>query len=1070
MAYKPTRQRQFGVTPLNVVPATGMKKMASAIGKIADASDAIRQHDRKMRFDQAVLDAELAGKTAVKFDDDNKVIPITSMEYNPGMFYGADEAQVQSVFRKALTQTYKTAFSNDVADAAENAAMNNFANPNGVKAIMEEYGLQVENLPDELKAELKPTFLSAFGRAERHTRAQLIDKTNKEGIASGEKRIKSIFNEIKNHSMLASQIGEPIDANHIDKLQLEIAEISRNLIDNLNVDSGKVDELINTGNTVVHMASTEGHIMREYKANGGDLTLTGLEIDKVMTSLSKADPNLNLNAIESNMRSRLAILEREESDRLKNENLALTESYHGYTFSILNGTITTNEQIESLEDVKRSHKNALRAQLKGVLTGDKAEQASQFNKTVKLPWEDTAKMILADINDKTHSNSKRRQFIKNMEQHLAEGRSLGLLVGSQYASYKKAVESFVVPISKMKMDEKKHMLDFSLSENGGYTVDPKKLLSEEFINGHLKSGLFKNEYDQLGSSNYAAAYTVGEWKTKALDYAKRYKQFHKDATELDIKMKLSRAGAWGSFDNSDLEYLREKVNFGTLSIIDPETNASVDWEDAFFMFDKPDIQQKAMQKLVGLATDHGVFPEKLASVLSKMKNLMPSTDPEKQELVFNSMHRAVSQIHESFKQKHTPDIAEEMTRSLLNFNGIEYGQYTISRAMGFENFTNWNAKKNATQASSRDMSALIPDGMDKNDFFNQSFEHTFQHRGILTKINNGLKFWTNNDHLNAKLRNAVNQIGTSDASFVWGNPEIKKVVMDMTYQWIDENGLLPNRDTMNEGIIASMSKLGNRIGISEIELPEGETIAQVVLDPIYKEAAKSIVPYGDKYVDFTAMFNEDPMKYINQDVKNIYYATTRAGPPGSEPDFDNLVFIPNRVVGQRNTWTVGYYDQDSYELKVALPDYSYDFKNSIHNVAMANAYEATKDATGLSKFFLHSGLFNTRELNKIMEREIDAQLSPYDKTGLMVKFYNNYMASIGSDSTTLIDMADVEPSDASQFIWLLDAIKNNHVPGIGTPYRYAKGAYNLVPDEVMKALTYNDQLKAWEEVKKDIWN
>ena len=79
MAYKPTRQRQFGVTPLNVAPSTGMRNMASAIGKIADASDAIRQHDRKMRFDQAVLDAELAGKTAVKFDNDNKAVSYTHL-------------------------------------------------------------------------------------------------------------------------------------------------------------------------------------------------------------------------------------------------------------------------------------------------------------------------------------------------------------------------------------------------------------------------------------------------------------------------------------------------------------------------------------------------------------------------------------------------------------------------------------------------------------------------------------------------------------------------------------------------------------------------------------------------------------------------------------------------------------------------------------------------------------------------------------------------------------------------------------------------------------------------------
>ena len=85
MAFKPTRNQTIGVQPLGVVPSTGLRDMSNVLNKMSQNFDIMRQQDRQTLFNEAVLEAELAGKTAVKFED-GKVKPITSMEYNPDMF------------------------------------------------------------------------------------------------------------------------------------------------------------------------------------------------------------------------------------------------------------------------------------------------------------------------------------------------------------------------------------------------------------------------------------------------------------------------------------------------------------------------------------------------------------------------------------------------------------------------------------------------------------------------------------------------------------------------------------------------------------------------------------------------------------------------------------------------------------------------------------------------------------------------------------------------------------------------------------------------------------------------
>jgi len=1072
MVYKPTRSQQFGVRPVGVSPATGLRDMATAIGKVAQTSEAIRQHDRKMRFDQAVLDAELAGKTAVKFDENNKVIPITSMEYNPDMFYGADEAQVQSVFKKALTQTYKTAFANDVTSAAENAALNNPANPEGVKAIMEEYGMQVENLPDELKAEIMPTYLSAFGRSERFVRSQLMDKVKKESIASNQLRMNNIFNEKINHYLMAHQVGETVDGPHMDRLDRELGEISQAL-ETLGIGKDTIAEVMAKGNTMVASAAAEGHLIRLYEANGGDPVLTSLEIDKIVTGLSGRNQNLDLKSIESNLRSRFAQMQSIDSKVKAEESARKKENYDFFVNDIHNGDITTDQEIDALEGIDQSHRNALKSKLLGKLTNDKNLELAEWNRTVKSPFLIETNMLLNEAGDTTSQNSVRRMKFQEVGRKIREGLALGIDVSSIHGRYLTELQNFVIPLGKMEIDEKMAELKYQMSAIAGYYIHPSSLMSDEFIDSHTKAGLFKTPYDQEGKAKSVyASVTVAEWKDMVLNYADRYDQFHQDASKYDIISRQLKQGiGWDihGFDKDILSYMREKTNFGTLSIVDPKGGANIRWEDAMLMTDRPDIQLLAIKKLTGLATTHGLIPEDFALTLQAMDGMLPGADKEKQELIFGTMQRAVAQIHESFEAKH-PGQGEDMTRSLLKFNGVNYSSYVLARDMGFENWTNWNAKKNTTQAVSRELSSAVPEGYnDSMELFDAKFKNIFQNWGMVKKVADAITPWKRYDPVHTSIRNSIKQIGTSDLDFVWNSPLVKKQIFDMTFSKLAEWKVGVTDKSLGEAIVDSMSDFGSRIGIQEVVLPDGREVAQVIVNPIHKEALKTIVPMAhmEEYADFALLFSDGPMKYIKQDFMHQWYSITRMGDPDFSPNAENLFFVPNTIAGQTNTWTVMEYKDGLNEPIIHMHDYSYDFQKSIHSLAMVNAYEATKGATGLSKFFLHNGLFNTREMKKIMERSVDKKLSPYETTGAMVKFYNNFMSSMGSSD--LIDMREIRENDASQFLEVIKGIERNTLPGLFEPWQELQDAYKNIPPEIRQLFSYGQQNQKWDDVRQSIW-
>ena len=155
MAYKPTRQRQYKVEPLGIVPMTGLRRLGAAFG---DAADSLRDASNDF-YKSRLADAEY--EIALKAESSGAIIdPETGrlQDYAPSSIDAIlEDAAISSSDRQTLRRNYETstknmfaaAIYNDAITAAGNALIENPADPDAItqkmagKAAEYEFGSKV---------------------------------------------------------------------------------------------------------------------------------------------------------------------------------------------------------------------------------------------------------------------------------------------------------------------------------------------------------------------------------------------------------------------------------------------------------------------------------------------------------------------------------------------------------------------------------------------------------------------------------------------------------------------------------------------------------------------------------------------------------------------------------------------------------------------------------------------------------------------------------------------------------------------------------------------------------------
>ena len=188
MAFKKTGLGSVKVSPVGMPDLSGYKSFAKSVETVSENLGSIGTSLRKREFTEAMLQAEIDGKTAgVTYDKDGNLVPLKNLNYGVAdSFFGDNDARnLQLQYEQNAIASYALAISNDSNKSANTALLNNPNDPNGVRASLAGYLEGLGEMPDSVRAAVMPQITANFTQAENQARAGQIQKvrSDQEAIA-----------------------------------------------------------------------------------------------------------------------------------------------------------------------------------------------------------------------------------------------------------------------------------------------------------------------------------------------------------------------------------------------------------------------------------------------------------------------------------------------------------------------------------------------------------------------------------------------------------------------------------------------------------------------------------------------------------------------------------------------------------------------------------------------------------------------------------------------------------------------------------------------------------------------
>lgn len=297
MAFKKTQGRSAFVSPVGGPDLSGFKKAASIYEGVANQAYNIGLDVRKSQFNDAILQAEIDGKTAgVKYsvdkDGNRTLVPLTNLDYGKEseLFSSRDRDAVLKEYRKSAITSYVANATIDIESAANQALIANPANPDGIRGSASGYFAGISDLDDEVYSALGPKVDAAFKIAENKALAQQQQNTRADQSNSA---ISLIDLNTEKLGVLYSKGAGDTDESQVGH-ELMVSELIEEQEEAFNVlkTNGFLDsdiqKLRDKQSTVIAARVGQAHIERIFTAEGeaGALRAIGGIVKDAQTSSS----------------------------------------------------------------------------------------------------------------------------------------------------------------------------------------------------------------------------------------------------------------------------------------------------------------------------------------------------------------------------------------------------------------------------------------------------------------------------------------------------------------------------------------------------------------------------------------------------------------------------------------------------------------------------------------------------------------------------------------------------------------------------------------------------------------
>ena len=729
MAFKPTRNQTTGVQPVGVVPASGLRNMAQTFNNISQTLTSERNKDRQMLYNQAVLDAQAAGINAVKYDDDGKLVPLTEAGFDPNMFYKADEAKVKSIYEQFLQNSYKTAFSVDVTNAAQNAFDKNPNDPEAIKTIRDTYGESVDALPDILKKAVMPNFNMAFTKAISSAQANVRKQAIEVDIAKKTEFIGQQFENLEHLNLTAGLANREVPVDIQQDIMSQIQEASEELKKVAN--PSKVDNLINEYTTRLQINTFKGHILNEFQENGYYKTakfINSIKPDllKLKGLASGADPEKIMDELFAFNNQ----LHREDialKSQINDENQLLGQELVG---GILNKDFNSFADIMASDQMKRitsnmEEHNFGQSVLNHVQTTWKNAQNtldSNNKKIIKESLTEEFSILLSgtrtNLNLSVEDMGDFDQILENAELTKGIAIQAGVFrhISSQYDLIIDNYHKKLIGIAKEQNDVDMTRLRTEIMNN---RISPLILNSEEFINGIMrdnKISLGTDDKDAMTRQQWFN-FVNGDYK---LQWLKARKEDETLRTAWDM-LKYGPVEKGSDEDKALIKAIHDKP-------IIPYSEAGGDEPVAINIFSEdPNVQNKSLEESFRRSIVTKSLHPQLADLFTNIVT-KEQAGFEFAASTFQKFHKSV--VGDNIYGNEAKDFFGEM----FSREGIGLEWYKHASLLPFDLFR--DALKGSRSAKSGEQQ-LYPNPEEFDAQFDQAHNAIFKDKSIFEKIFSG---------------------------------------------------------------------------------------------------------------------------------------------------------------------------------------------------------------------------------------------------------------------------------------------------------------------------------------------
>ncbi len=930
MVFKKTEGLSTRVRPNGMPDLSGYKAAAAQYDRISDVMYGLGADMRRADFNEAILEAEAAGRTAgATYDADKNLVPLTNLDLSEAIesqvFGNSEKSALRAAYRKAALSTYAANINLDAKTVATNALMNNPGEPDAVRGALDGY-IQNLGVEDEVLAHVMPNIVAQFTAAESQANAQMIQAAN----AEKERVMLSNIDDLSDRISVIVAKGSGTDTEAAAGHQQMIAELYQGIeesYDTLRTVGYKNDQIDALREGIASKVATEAskaHVERIYTTKGLSAALSEIEI--VRQEFAE-DPNIDGEAVANEMKNHVTRLAVISNAQEKEQNDAQRDVYESSGLSVALGEITTKQEILALP-IGDAEKTSLISQLNSYQSSLASSRATleAARKAARLEMFDTFMISIKNPQNYSESEiiSNRLAIVSMWERgdlSAAKYSEFETTYGKYLDAEMKAYNKTLTGTFKEKGDSELAYIRNLIGPANDFEVTPEWLANK-------KQDLIERGIVGTGDN---ASMTRQAWETMVSGYLKKretYMQTSKDLFLARAAVKATRG------TSTQISLVQNSVS---AKFIPDETGA-------IFTHSDPTIREKNFDIATRFFLSYQILPAELQAGLSDLEGAA-----EMSQEAFDVKLQLFNKIFESVKRGTakggTTDLAmpELLARHVMNKQGINVSDYELAASLGRKAFRDSMATQDAAQTSVRRLLNNFDNAYpDLRSAIKGQFKDAVQGPGYLDAfINNFVPYM---ETPNARELNIINRLrksgpegmaGDIDDAYIGDDRLLRLVELSVLNQFATGQIQSPTEAGLKQAIMNAVAGLsddgkGNAlVGISV----DSDNNPYWSVYPWYDAAKKS---FGDVPVDDVgaAVFNDIRQKVLSPDFMIGERQTNLLRGDGQ------IILSANTAVGGDQRYTVSVVDPDTQQAYTVLSDYRFDFKtsqdNAVYQLALAS--------------------------------------------------------------------------------------------------------------------------------------